>query len=362
MTVRTRAFVTGGNGFIGSHLIARLLDFVTDVRALVRCGLATHQHFQSGSGMKEGAARLERFRGDVRDLSSLERAVEGCDIVFHCAYGGASLPEARRINVEGTQNVVEAASRAGVRRVVHLSSMAVHGYRLPEVLTEECPLVSKADAYAVSKAEGEKAAFETGARLGVEIVALRPTLVYGPGSPWWLMSYFERTKNEQIALIDGGTALANLVWVGDLVDAMLVAWKLPAAAGEAFLISGPHPITWRDYIGHFARMCDKPMPPSVPRWRAVLAAPWLRAYCALTRRSRRLAGMDFMLMSQHTTVSIEKARRVLGYVPAFCIGEGMRTCEAWLRRHGHLPTASRRNIGTLLVRTEPPASNNLVLS
>jgi nucleoside-diphosphate-sugar epimerase len=362
MTARTRALVTGSDGFIGSHLIARLLDLGADVRALVRRGLATHQHSGNGGGITDGSARLERFRGDVRNPHSLERTVEGCEIVFHCAYGGASLQEARRINVEGTRNVVEAASRAGIRRVVHLSSMAVHGYRLPEVLTEECPLVSVADAYAVSKAEGERAAFEAGARLGVEVVALRPTLVYGPRSPWWLMSYFERTKNEQITLIDGGTALANLVWVGDLVDAMLVAWKLPAAAGEAFLISGSYPVTWREYIGHFARMCGKPMPPSVPRWRAVLEAPWLRVYGALTQRPRRLVGMDFVLMPQRTTVSIEKARRVLGYVPAFSVEEGMRTCEAWLRRHGHLPTISPRSMGSSSARATPAASSDLLLN
>lgn len=345
MTARARALVTGSDGFIGSRLAARLLDLGTDVRALVRHGVATYGHSHDGSDTRERATQLERVRGDVRDLNSLERACEGCDVVFHCAWGGTSLQEARQINVEGTRKVVEAASRNGIRRVVHLSSMGAHGRRLPELLTEEYPLVSAGDAYAVSKAEGEKAAFETGARLRVEVVALRPTLVYGPRSPLWLVAYFERTKNEQVALIEGGSGLANLVLVDDLISAMLAAWKVPGASSESFLISGSHPVTWRDYIGQFARMCGKPLPPSVPRWRAMLEVQWLRVYGVLTQRPRRLVGMDADLMSQRTTVSIDKAQRILGYAPAFCLEDGMRVCESWLRREGYLPPASVHPIG-----------------
>lgn len=328
--------MTGSDGFIGSHLIARLLDRGIEVRALVRRGLATRRHSRNGDGSQNGSVGVQRFRGDVLDAPALERASAGCDVVFHCAAGGTSLLESRRINVEGTRHVIEAAARAGIRRVVHLSSMAVHGYRLPAVLTEECPLVSRSDAYAVSKAEGERAAFELGAARNVEVVALRPTLVYGPRAAFWLMSYFERTKNEQVALINGGTGLANLVWIDDLVDAMLAGWKVPEAAGEAFLISGAHPVTWREYITGFARMCGKPTPPSVPAWRAVCELQVLRVYGALTQRPRRLFGMDLVLMRQRTAVSIEKARRVLGYAPAFSFEDGMRACEVWLRRQGLL--------------------------
>jgi nucleoside-diphosphate-sugar epimerase len=215
--------------------------------------------------------------------------------------------------------------------------MAVHGYRFPEVLTEEFPLTSGGDAYSISKAEGEKLAFALGAALGVEVVALRPSLVYGPRSPYWLISYFERTKNEQIMLIDGGSGLANLVWVDDVVAAMLTASEHRNAAGEAFLISGPRPVTWREYIGRFAHMCGKPMPPSVPGWRAKMEAPWRRVLGTLTQRPRGLSGMDLTLMPNRTTVSIEKARKDLGYVPAFSFDDGMRACEAWLRQEGYLP-------------------------
>src|SRR5262245_8250878 len=186
--VSMQVLVTGASGFIGSRLVERLGGMGMRVRALVRRGVLSRPEQQ-----------CERIRGDVTVLETLYSAVQGCEVIFHCAWGGHSLAEARRINVLGTRNVFTAAAAAGVRRVVHLSSMAVHGHRLPALLTEEYPLQFQGDAYAVSKAEGERVALELGAVYGVQVVVLRPTLVYGPQSPIWLLGYFERVKHEQLA-------------------------------------------------------------------------------------------------------------------------------------------------------------------
>jgi nucleoside-diphosphate-sugar epimerase len=321
-----RVLVTGASGFIGSRAVTRLASAGVSVRALVRRSMA------------HGAEnRPERVRGDVTDATSLRRAVAGCEVVFHCAWGGTTLEEQRQINVQGTRKVLEAAAQAGVRRVVHISSMAVHGYKFDAVLTEDAPLNFQSDPYGISKAEGEVAAFERGGALGVEVVALRPPLVYGPRSPIWLVGYCERVKNEQVALIDGGEGIVNLVHVDDLVDAMWLAAKTPAVVGEAFLISGPQSVTWREYLGHFATMCGKPLPPSVPLWRARHEVQWLRVYGTLTQYPRRLQGMDLSLMTQNTAVSIDKARRLLDYAPGISLAEGMNRCERWLRQEGYLP-------------------------
>lgn len=325
-----QVLVTGANGFIGSQLVERLLYTGVRVRALVRRGLLVQ---------RPAAQQCERVCGDVTSLDSLYRAVQGCDVIFHCAWGGNALAEARRINVVGTRNVLAAAATAGVQRLVHLSSMAVHGRRMPALLTEEYPLQFRGDAYTVSKAEGERVAIALGAVYGLQVVVLRPSLVYGPRSPVWLMRYFERVKHEQIALINGGEGLANLLYIDDLVDIMCAVATRPGIAGQAFLISGAHPVSWRQYIGHLAQMCHKPLPPSVPCWRAWLAVQGSRVYAALTQRPKRLLSMDIALMTHHTTVSIEKARHLLGYTPRIALDEGMRRSEAWLRQEGHLPVA-----------------------
>jgi nucleoside-diphosphate-sugar epimerase len=338
-----RALVTGANGFVGARMVDRLLRRRVPARALVRQRLV----------VGPGTPGLERAHGDVTRPDSLPDAVAGCDVVFHCAWGGESLADARQVNVEGTRNVIEAAAQAGVRRVVHLSTMAVHGDDLPAELTENAPMITSGDAYGVSKAEGERLALKLGPERGVEVVALRPTLVYGPAAPYWIVGYCERVKHEQVALVDGGTGLANLIFVEDLVDAMWAAAETPGAAGTVCLVSGAQPVTWAEYLGHFARMCRKPVPPSVPLWRAKLEIQVLRVYGTLTKRPRRLQGMDVRLMSQHTTVRIDHARQVLGWSPATSLDDGMDVCEAWLRREGHLPPLphameaprARRNAG-----------------
>jgi nucleoside-diphosphate-sugar epimerase len=326
-----RALVTGASGFVGARMVERLVRRHIPVRALVRQRLLPP--------VLPGGP--ERVHGDVTRPDSLPAAVAGCDVVFHCAWGGESLADARRINVEGTRHVLEAAAAAGVRRVVHLSTMAVHGDALPAELTEDCPLVTHGDPYSVSKAEGERLALTLGRERGVEVVALRPTLVYGPAAPYWVVGYCERVKREEVALVDGGSGLANLLFVEDLVDAMLAAADAAGAAGAACLVSGAHAVTWAEYLGHFARMCRKPMPPSVSRWRAALEMQVLRVYGTLTQRPRRLQGMDVRLMSQRSAVRIDRARQMLGWSPATSLDEGMTRCEAWLRREGHLPADDR---------------------
>jgi len=320
-----RALVTGATGFIGSRIAHYLIDKGIEVRALVR---------QLGFKTIVGC---QAVRGDVADYSSLRSAFQNCDLVFHCAWGGASLSEARRINVDGACNVIAAAAATGVRRVVHLSSMAVHGRRLPPVLSENHPLCFRGDPYGLSKAEGEQAVLDRGAGDGVEVVVLRPTLVYGPRSPIWLISYFNRVKREQIALVNGGRGLANLVFIDDLLTAMWAAATVPDVSGQAFLISGEPPPTWREYIECFARMCGKPLPPSLSRLRASVEAQWMRVYSVFTRRPRRVLPMDLALMTQNTVVSTEKARRLLNYRPRVSLQDGMLCCETWLREEGYLP-------------------------
>lgn len=327
-----RALVTGAQGFLGTRVVAHLVRRGITVRTLVRRGIAIPWAPTSA---------LERFHGDVTDAASVTHAADACDVVFHCAWGGETFEDARRINVDGTRNVVTAAARAGAHRVVHVSTMSVHGNTLPPVLTEECPFDLQGDAYGVSKAEGEIAAFELGRQLGVEVVALRPTLVYGPKAPLWVLQYFDRIRREQVALIDDGAGLANLVYVDDVVDAMWAAAERPDVAGEAFLINGTSAVPWREYLGTFSRMCGKPLPPSVPLWRAKLEMQVLRMYGTLAQRPRRFTGMDLHLMPLRTTVSIAKAQRILGWTPAHSLDDGMAECEAWLRREGYLPQVTR---------------------
>lgn len=242
-----RVLVTGGTGFIGGRLVERLvLEHNADASVLVR-NLAH-------------ASRIARFpirmvRGDATDLDDVERAVGECEVVFHCAYGNQGSNEMRRlVNVEGTRNVLEAALQAGVKRIVHLSTVAVYGATPDSDLDETAPRRYAGDVYSDSKLDAEKLAFDYVERYCLPVVVIQPTVVYGPFAPVWTVDVLQRLKAEQVILVNGGDGLCNAVYVDDVVSAILLAAVKENAVGEAFLISGEQPVTWRDFYGRYARM------------------------------------------------------------------------------------------------------------
>ena len=318
--------VTGAGGFIGSRLSEMLVEARANVHVLLRSGVDFDAYQKLG---------CRPFRGDITLTDSLPPAVEGCQYVFHCAVGGGDLTESRRINVEGTLNLLRAAKEAGVQRAVHVSSISVHGSILPpdapEIVREDQPFVTTGGEYDVSKAEGEQAALKFGRENNLEVVAIRPTLVYGPKSTTWTTTPLERIKYEQMALVGGGIGIANLVYIDDLVYAMMLAATVQGAAGEAYFISGPETPTWREVIDKYARLLKKPSPPSLPLWKAKLVYPIEKFHYRLTRKPERIAPFDRLAHVQTNIYSIEKAKRDLGYSPQFTLERGLREIEAWIK-------------------------------
>ncbi|RMD84796.1 MAG: NAD-dependent epimerase/dehydratase family protein [Candidatus Dadabacteria bacterium] len=326
-----RALVTGATGFVGRRLVAELIARGHSVRGLTRGGLSAAE--------PSPPERAEYVQGDILDRASLDRAAEGCDVVFHCAWGGTTLAEARRINVSGTEHVVRAAATAGARRIVHMSSMAVHGRKLPPRLTEDHPLTRDGDAYALSKAEGERLAVRLASELGLEIVVLRPTIIYGPGAPLWLLHYFQRAKMGNLRCVRRMEGIANLVHVADVVEALLLAAEAPAElSGSAFLISGPEPVTWREYFEALARLAGRKLPPDVPRVVGPIVAYGGRIVQAVLGQPAPLSPMDLRLLATDTVVDIGRARTLLGYSPRVRLSDGIRDCAEWLVREGRINT------------------------
>lgn len=319
--------VTGASGFIGSHLVERLRRDGRRVHVLLRDG---------GSEARWRSLGCQVFAGDVTLRASIAPAVAGCATVFHCARGGASLEESREVNVQGTLNVLAAAHEAGVRRVVHLSSLVAHGRRWPAEVTEELALSFRGDPYGVSKAESEREGMTFARQTGLELTVVRPTVVYGPGSGR-VLADLDRVYYERVKLLGRGDGLLNLVFVDDLVDGLCLAAGAPAAAGEAFLLSGAAPVTVRDYFGALARLCGKPEPPRIGWTRARLEARWSRWHFRFTRRARRVHDEDGELMGHRESVSIAKARRLLGFAPQVSLDDGMERVARWLRGRGYLP-------------------------
>lgn len=223
--------VTGGAGFVGREILARLIASGRPVRALARSD-------DSAAGL--AAAGADVVRGDILDPASLDAAADGCSVVYHVAgLNGFCLPRPRdlfTLNVDGTRNVVRAAARAGARRVVHTSSAATIGEARGTVATETSPHRGRyLSHYERSKHEAEAAAFDEAARAGVELVSVNPASVQGPGR-------VRGTARILIDALDGRLGAVvdsrmSLVEIGDCAEGHLLAER-HGVAGERYLLCG----------------------------------------------------------------------------------------------------------------------------
>jgi len=263
-----KVFITGATGFIGSRLAEMACEREIPVVALVR----TWSH----------AARLSRLpasmaHGDVLNPDSLRTAMQGCDVVFHCAVdntvGG---PLHRRVSVEGTANVMQAALETGVKRVVHLSSSAVFGYRPePDAATEAGAYRYSGDDYCDGKIDAEKTALRYYREHALPVTVLRPTIVYGPFS-FWDEDAVVAIRQGRMVLVDGAKGICNSLYVDNLVEAMLLAAEHTEAVGEVFHISDAHPITWKDFLEAHARVLGDYYLPLPEMTAQEIAAIWVQ--------------------------------------------------------------------------------------
>jgi nucleoside-diphosphate-sugar epimerase len=388
-----RILVTGGTGFIGGRLVERLLlQHAVQVRVLVR---------NLAHAPRIACFPVELVQGDVTEPSDVRRAAEGCDLLYHCAYGNSGSPQARRmVNIGGTVNVLDAALHTDVKRVVYLSTRRVYGNPEDGILDESAPRLRSGNPYSDTKLEAEEIVLKYARTEGLPVTILQPTTVYGPYAPVWTLDVIERLKTEKVILVDGGGGLCNAVYIDDVVSAMLLAAVEEAAVGEAMLISGEHPVSWCDFYSRFSEMVDgaelvslsaeelraryqahkpkrkrgllgeglsilredreirmrlmrtQPVTAMARAGRAILPKPvreTLKKRAGLSvstpARARRpspdkppvekpLPLMSPVYVDFYTprvSVCIDKARRLLGYEPAFDLDAGLELTERWAR-------------------------------
>jgi len=239
--------VTGGAGFIGSHIVHTLLEQGASVRVLDNFSTGKHENLEGLISRFDGN-QLEVFEGDLRDASRVEEAVRGIEVIFHEA-AFVSVPQSMEepqtcfdVNIKGTSLLFDAARRAGVRRAVVASSAAVYGESDALPLIEETPLQPRSP-YAVSKRVDEMYAELFTGSFGLQVVALRYFNVYGPRQRPDSMyaaavPIFARRllDNKPVTVFGDGGQTRDLINVHDVVRANLIASEHPNAAGEVFNI------------------------------------------------------------------------------------------------------------------------------
>jgi nucleoside-diphosphate-sugar epimerase len=326
-----RILVTGATGFIGGAVVRRLLQEKRSVRAMTR------RIERAGDLGKLGA---EVVMGDLGDEDLLERAVEGCALVVHTAAQVDDKPtrtEYEGPNVGGTENILIAAQRAGVKRFVYLSSIAVFGLPAAGEVTDASPRGPSGEAYSDSKFGAEEAVWSFCRARGLPFTILRPSCVYGPGSTHWSVIPLKRIRKGKMPLIAGGRGAFNYLFIENLVDAILLACEDDRALGQAFIVNDGA-TTWRDFFGVYAKLAGRPNMPSVPLGVAKLFLTGRNLAYRLKHRSpTALRALNFLAGSAvYRETHIEQT---LGYRPKIGLDEGLRRTELWFRETGLLPPA-----------------------
>lgn len=322
--------VTGAAGFIGRHLVNRLLTLGCPVVALDLPGAPFP------SAWKE---RVQIRYGDVADPRIVRESVSQAQTVFHLAavvsdWGPKALY--RRVTVEGSRNVYEAAAEVGAR-VVLVSSIAVFGDRIGrQVCEEDTPFGKPVGPYSQAKQEQERLAWEYHQRRGLAVTVVRPANVYGPGSRPWVDLVVQTLRARLPALIGTGDQNAGLVYVENLVDVLLLAGARPEAIGRAYHACDEEDVTWKQYFSDLARLAGTPPPRSIPAPLARLTAVFLETLWSTLRLRGRppLTREAVNLVGSHHRIRAERTRQELGYVPRIRYPEALCAIQAYLQRKG----------------------------
>jgi nucleoside-diphosphate-sugar epimerase len=328
----SRILVTGASGFVGRPLCAELLRRGQSVRAAVRSGNTAIENVEAAAV------------GTIDVETDWSVALSGVDTVIHLAArvhvmkdnAADPLTEFLKVNLYGTSNLAQQAASAGVKRFVYVSSVKVNGESTLPVSTlspSPSPLKGEGknvfsetddpdpqDPYAISKWRAEQDLQRIAKETGLEVVIVRPPLVYGLGVKGNFISLMAAIDRGIPLPLAGANNLRSLVYVGNLVDALITCATHPAAAGQTYLVSDGDDVSTAMLVDLIAR--------SLGRSSRAFNFPsgLLRAAANLLGRAEQ---MDRLFGSLR--VDDEKLRRELGWVPPYTLEQGLRATADWYR-------------------------------
>ena len=311
--------VTGANGFVGQALCAELLRRGYAVRGAVRTASIANLVFSN-------------VVGEIGADTDWSATLDGVEVVIHLAARvhvmrdtvTDPLAEFRRVNVAGTEHLARCAAAGGVKRLVYVSSIKVNGEETHEeekfsAADEPAPL----DPYGVSKWEAEQALHRVAQETGLEVVIVRPPLVYGPG--------VKGNFAQMLSVVAKGMPLPfasvhnrrSLIYVDNLADALIVCASHPVAAGQTYLVSDGEDISTPDLLRQLAAAMG------VSSRLFPCPSAWLRLAGKLAGKSQQLERLLGSLQ-----VDGDKIRRDLNWMPPYSLQQGLRATAEWYRtRH-----------------------------
>lgn len=321
-----RVLVTGANGFIGSHIVEKLIYEGHEVIGFVR---------KSSDLKLINNLPLKLVFGDVTELHSLKNAFEKIEVVVHNAglasdWGQYKIFE--RVNVVGTQNVAQAAFENNVKRIVYVSSTAIHGFGSKYRMDENSPINHHHFPYARSKQVAEDLLYHFAKQHPIEITVIRPGNVFGPRDHTFMQKYLDAILAGKAAVINGGKAMTCPTYVENLADAIALVCIHPNASGESFIITDGLDIDWNRFNTKILN--------ALHYYNTLPSYPFKLAYAfgfvlecmyklvkaknapLITRYRVQNGGLDYIF-------SIEKAKALLGFTPKIGLEDALSKTIEW---------------------------------
>lgn len=325
--------VTGSTGLLGSHIVEQLRLRNRPVRVIVRAG-------SDLSWLK--TQTVEIVEGDLADRASLERACRGVKVVYHAAArvgDWGPWEEFVRITIEGTRNLAEAASTAGVERFVHVSSISAYGHPDGEglVIDETYDLghnLHKWSYYSRAKVEAERDLWAMHQAGKIKLSVIRPSWLYGPRDRTTIFRLAKMLREGKAKILGDGENRLNVVYAGNVAEGAILAADAPEAAGQAYNCSNDGVMKQKEWMNLLASALGAPpVAKHVPYKVAYTVAFVLECigHAFKLKKPPLVTRYAVWLMGRRCFFSAEKARRELNWQSTVSYDEGVKKTIAWLR-------------------------------
>jgi nucleoside-diphosphate-sugar epimerase len=323
-----KVLVTGATGFVGSHLLDMLVERGDEVRIFARFG-------EDIQGL--ALAGVEVCWGDLSDRTSLEAAVDGMDRVLHCAARtGPWGPQAayKIANVQGLKTLVDASLAAGVQRIVHVSSITVHGVDIHGTADETAPLCGGTDPYSRSKVAGEQLLQQVIRDKRAPLTIVRPGLIYGPRDAGSFGRFATLIEQGKMVVMGPGNNHLPLIYITDVVQGILLASVADHAIGREYILVNDEAVTQRDYLNAIASELGV----SLPKWHipyrlalSIGGMAEMTGHLLHWKQPPPLTRFGVGMLGGENRFLINRARSELGFTPQVRLKEGIRKAIAWYR-------------------------------
>lgn len=320
-----KAFVTGGTGFIGSHLVDRLIE--SDTYSEIRCLIRNNEKWLKGKD-------FSRVKGDLDNLPALKEAVKDVDVVFHIAgrVKAPSYAQLEHANVDATENLLRISQKEGIPKIVVLSSLAAVGPSKNGPVTEETPM-RPVSRYGKSKKQMEEMIHNLDDNR-TSITILRPPAVYGPREDQ-IYSFFKMVNKRICPIIgDGERPRISMVYVGDVINGICKAVEQKSPGVHTYFVTGDNIYTWNEIRGTTTKVLGKKAVPIYVKPEYVQkiagtvekAASFFGIYPVLNKEKAKELVLEW-------TCSGEKAEQEINYTPQYTLGEGISRTIHWYQQH-----------------------------